>query len=62
LISGLLICQSAIKNHQSTILFNFFVRRVLAATVAKLLEFQPLGRRLPILGRRVIPLFAVTAL
>jgi hypothetical protein len=42
--------------------FHFFMRRVLAATAAEFLEFQPLGRRLPILGRRVIPLFAVTAL
>ena len=38
------------------------MRRVLAATAAELLEFQPLGRRLPILGRRVVPLFAVAAL
>jgi hypothetical protein len=43
-------------------LFNFFMRRMLAATSAEFLEFQPLGRRLPILGRRIIPLFAVTAL
>jgi hypothetical protein len=43
-------------------LFHFFMRRVLTATVAKFLEFQPFGRRLPILGRRVVPLFAVTAL
>jgi hypothetical protein len=32
-------------------LFHFFVRRVLAATVAELLEFQPFRRRLPVLGR-----------
>jgi hypothetical protein len=38
------------------------VRRVLAATAAELLEFQPLGRRLPILSRRIVPLFAITAL
>jgi len=43
-------------------LLHFFMRRVLAATAAEFLEFQPLGRRLPILGRRVVPLFAVTAL
>jgi hypothetical protein len=43
-------------------LFHFFMRRVLATTVAEFLEFQPLGRRLAVLGRRVIPLFAVTAL
>jgi hypothetical protein len=38
------------------------MRRVLAATAAEFLEFQPLGRRLPILGRRIVPLFAITAL
>jgi hypothetical protein len=43
-------------------LFHFFVRRVLAATVAELLELQPLGRRFAVLGRRIVPLFAVTAL
>jgi hypothetical protein len=51
--------QSKISNQQ---LFHFFMRRVLAATAAEFLEFQPLGRRLPILGRRIVPLFAVTAL
>jgi hypothetical protein len=45
-----------------TQLLHFFMRRVLVATAAELLEFQPLGRRLPILGRRIVPLFAVTAL
>jgi len=51
-------------NHQSRIaqLFHFFMRRVLAAAAAEFLEFQPLGRRLPILGRRIVPLFAITAL
>jgi hypothetical protein len=43
-------------------LFHFFVRRVLAATAAEFLEFQPLRRRFAVLGRRVVPLFAVTAL
>jgi hypothetical protein len=43
-------------------LLHFFVRRVLAATAAEFLEFQPLGRRLPVLGCRVIALFAITAL
>jgi hypothetical protein len=38
------------------------MRRVLAATVAKLLEFQPFRRRLTVLRRRIIPLFAITAL
>jgi hypothetical protein len=47
---------------QSPNLFHFFVRRMLTAAVAEFLEFQPLRRRLPILGGRIIPLFAVTAL
>jgi hypothetical protein len=50
------------KISQSPNLFHFFVRRVLAATVAKFLELQPFRRRLPVLGRRIVPLFAVTAL
>jgi hypothetical protein len=47
---------------QSPNLFHFFMLRVLAATAAEFFEFQPLGGRLPILGRRIVPLFAVTAL
>jgi hypothetical protein len=43
-------------------LFHFFMRRVLTATVAEFFEFQPLCRRLPVLGRRIIPLFAIAAL
>jgi hypothetical protein len=35
---------------------------MLAATAAEFLELQPLRRRLPVLGRRIIPLFAITAL
>jgi hypothetical protein len=50
------------QNSQLPNLFHFFVRRVLAATAAEFFELQPLGRRFPILGRRIIPLFAVTAL
>jgi hypothetical protein len=38
------------------------MRRVLAAPVAELFQFQTIRRRLPILGRRIIPLFAITAL
>jgi len=44
------------------LLFHFFVRRMLPATLAELLQFHPVRRRLPILGRRVIALFAITAL
>src|SRR4029077_12643887 len=43
-------------------LLHFLVRRVLAATAAEFLELQPLRRRLPVLGRRIIALFAITAL
>jgi hypothetical protein len=35
---------------------------MLAATAAEFLELQPLRRRLPVLGGRIIPLFAITAL
>jgi hypothetical protein len=35
---------------------------VLTATAAEFFEFQPLGCRLAVLRRRIIPLFAVTAL
>jgi hypothetical protein len=43
-------------------LFHFLVRRVLAAAPAKLLQLQPLRLGFPVLGGRVIPLFAITAL
>jgi hypothetical protein len=43
-------------------LLHFFMGGVLAATAAEFLEFQPLGRRLAVLRRRIVPLFAVTAL
>jgi uncharacterized protein involved in response to NO len=33
-----------------------------AATVAELLELQAFCRRLPVLGGRIIPLFAIAAL
>jgi hypothetical protein len=57
-----------IGNHQSEIriihqqLFHFFMRRVLAATVAEFLELQPFRCRLTVLGGRIIALFAITAL
>jgi hypothetical protein len=56
--------QPTIKNQKSSInnLFNFFMRRVLAATVAELFELQPFRGRLPVLGGRIIALFAITAL
>src|SRR5580704_10418936 len=44
------------------LLFYFFVRRMLPATVTEFLHFQPVRRSLPVLGGRIVSLFAVTAL
>jgi hypothetical protein len=38
------------------------MRRVFPATVAELLEFDPIRSGLPVFGLRVVPLFAITAL
>jgi len=38
------------------------MRRMLPAAPAKLLQLQPVRRRLPVLGLGIIPLFALTAL
>jgi hypothetical protein len=38
------------------------MRGVLAALSTELREFQTLGRGLLVLGRRVVPVFAITAL
>ena len=38
------------------------MRRVLAADAAELLQLQALRHRLPVLGGRIVPLFAITAL
>ena len=38
------------------------MRRMLAAPAAELAQFQPVGLRLTVLGCRIIPLFAITAL
>jgi hypothetical protein len=35
---------------------------MLAATAAELFQLQPFRHRLPVLGFRIIPLFAITAL
>jgi hypothetical protein len=43
-------------------LFNFFVRRMLAAPAAELLQLQSVRRRFAVLRCRIIPLFAITAL
>jgi hypothetical protein len=58
--AGLSISQ--LPNFPITQLFHFLVRRVLAATVAEFLELQPFRRGFAVLGRRIVPLFAVTAL
>src|SRR5580700_6868139 len=54
----------SITNYQSpiTTLFNFFMRRVLAAPVAELLQFQTIRRRFAVLRLRIVPLFAVPTL
>ena len=38
------------------------MRRMLPATLAELLHLQPVRSCLPILGGRIVPLFAITAL
>ena len=43
-------------------LFHFFMRRMLAAPAAELLQFNPVRRRLAVLRGRIVPLFAITAL
>jgi hypothetical protein len=45
-----------------TVLLHFFVRGVLAAAATELFELQPFRGRLPVLGGRIIPVFAITAL
>src|ERR1700674_5305631 len=48
--------------NDSIALLHFFVRRMLAAPVAELLQFQPVRRRFAVLGLRIVPLFAITTL
>jgi hypothetical protein len=43
-------------------LLRLFVRRVLAARIAELLELQTACRSLLVLGRRIVPVLAVRAL
>ena len=43
-------------------LFHFLVRRMLAAALTKLAELKPAGRRLLVLGGRVVAFLALTAL
>ena len=56
------ILNHTIGNHIIAQLLHFLMRRVLTATAAEFFHLQPLGRRLAVLGRRIVPLFAVTAL
>jgi hypothetical protein len=51
-----------LPNFPITQLFRLFVRRVLPAPAAEFLHLQPVRRGLPVLGGRIIPLFAITAL
>jgi hypothetical protein len=51
-----------ITNFPITQLFHFLMRRVLAADATELLQLQALGHRLPVLGGRIVPLFAIAAL
>ena len=53
---------ASLKLGNKTPLLHFLVTGVLAARVAKLLRLQPVGMFFPILGRRVIPVFAIVAL
>jgi hypothetical protein len=43
-------------------LFHFFVRRLLAAGIAKLLRFHPFGMLLFVLSGGVIAIFAIATL
>jgi hypothetical protein len=43
-------------------LLNFLVRRMLPAALTELFELQTARRGLLVLGRRIVPLFAVAAL
>ena len=48
--------------NDSIVLFHLFVRRVLAAPAAELLQFQTVRCRFAVLGLRIVPLFAITTL
>jgi len=55
--------KSAIGTRQSAIvLLGLFMTSVLAATATEFAEFQTVGRCLLILGRHVVPTFAIRAL
>ena len=48
--------------NDSIALFHLFMRCVLAAPAAELFEFQTIRCRFAVLGLRIVPLFAITAL
>jgi hypothetical protein len=52
----------SITNSPITQLFHFLMRRVLAADAAELFQLQALRHGLPVLGGRIVPLFAIAAL
>jgi hypothetical protein len=54
--------QLQITNHKLQISLHFFVQRVLAAPAAELLQFQAVRSRFAVLGRRIVPLFAIATL
>jgi hypothetical protein len=51
-----------ITNFPVTQLFHFLMRRVLAADAAELFQLKALRHGLPVLGGRIVPLFAIAAL
>jgi hypothetical protein len=62
---GNLVILKQLPNYQLTQLpnlFRFLVRRVLAAPLAKLAEFQTTGRGLLVFGRGIIAFFAFATL
>src|SRR5581483_854455 len=55
-------CHRPARKYPITTLLHFFMWRVLAAPVAKLLQFQPVRRGLAIFCLRVIPFFTLATL
>src|SRR5258707_5777170 len=53
---------SRFAHARKTASLHFFMRRMLAAPVAELLQFKPVRLRFTILRSRIVPLFAITAL
>jgi hypothetical protein len=51
-----------LQNSPITQLFHFFMRRMLPAPGTELFKLQPVRLSFAVLRRRIIPLFAITAL